>query len=246
MDTNYFHFQEVLPGTSDFDDYQEARYDVFCEELGRVHATGQFNRRGHPIETDRFDAHSRHFIGRHKTSGVIAGFMRVIMPNPMGLNVSDRYTIDQPLPYGVTMDRVGEISRLAVTPGFRRRHEDQGKSVQGDPETEMTCRGEGMRQHQPELVLGLYREVYHLCQSEGVDYCVAAMDRRFSRLLNTLGFPFLAVGPVNETVSPPRRVFLISAVEMERSLGSRENCILRFMQAQLERLQPAAPLPLAA
>lgn len=245
MDTNYFHFQEVQPGTADFDDYQEARYDVFCEELGRVEPTGQFNRRGHPIETDRFDTYSRHFIARHKSSDVIAGFMRVIMPNRMGLNVSDRYVIDQPMPYGVSMAQVGEISRLAVTPVFRRRHSDEGKSVQGDPETEMSGRPDGMRQHQPELVLGLYREVYHLCQSEGVDYCVAAMDRRFSRLLNTLGFPFLAVGPINQTVLPVRRVYLISAKEMENSLGSRENCILRFMQEQLERLQPA-PLPLVA
>jgi N-acyl amino acid synthase of PEP-CTERM/exosortase system len=245
METSFFHFHEVRPGTADFDDYQEARYDVFCEELGRVEPTGHFNRRGHAIETDRFDAHSRHFIARHQTKGVIAGFMRVIMPNPMGLNVSDRYVIDHPLPYGVDLDQIGEISRLAVTPVFRRRHSDEGKSVQGDPETEMTGRADGMRQHQPELVLGLYREVYHLCQSEGVDYCVAAMDRRFSRLLNTLGFPFLAVGPVNETVLPARRVFLISAQEMENSLGSRENCILRFMQEQLERLQPA-PMSLAA
>ncbi len=246
MDTNYFHFEEVLPGTDGFDDYQEARYDVFCEELGRVEPTGQFNRRGHPIETDRYDEHSRHFIARHKQSGIVAGFMRVIMPNPLGLNVFDRYTINEPLPYGVHLDQIGEISRLAVTPRFRRRHEDEGKPVQGDPETEMRGRPEGMRQHQPELVLGLYREVYHLCQNAGVDYCVAAMDRRFSRLLNTLGFPFVAVGPVNEHVSPPRRVFLISAAEMERSLGSRENCILRFMQTQLERLQPVAPLPMAA
>ena len=134
---------------------------------------------------------------------------------------------------------------LAVTPVFRRRHSDEGKPVQGDPETEMTGRPDGMRQHHPELVLGLYREVYHLCQSEGVDYCVAAMDRRFSRLLNTLGFPFLAVGPINQTVLPVRRVYLISAQEMENTLGSRENCILRFMQEQLQRLQPA-PLPLVA
>lgn len=245
METHYFHFHEVQPGTEDFNDYQEARYDVFCEELGRVEPTGQFNRRGHAIETDRFDAYSRHFVARHKCSGVIAGFMRVILPNHRGLNVSDRYVIDQPLPYGVSLDQIGEISRLAVTPVFRRRHSDEYKPVQGDPKTEMTGRPEGMRQHQPELVLGLYREVYHLCQSEGIDYCVAAMDRRFSRLLNTLGFPFLAVGPVNEAVLPARRVYLISAQEMENSLGSRENCILSFMQAQLERLQ-LAPLPMAA
>lgn len=234
MDTVYFSFNEVVPGSAEFEEYLEARYAVFCEELGRIDAPGMLSSRGHPIESDQYDEVSRHFIARHKASGTVAGFMRVILPNPAGLNVSKRYVIDQPYPYeDATADKVGEISRLAVTPHFRRRQDDDKRSFQGDPETETTYKVEGVRHHQPELVLGMYREVYRLCRQIGLDYCVAAMDRRFSRLLNTLGFPFEAVGPVNDSVSPPRRVFLINAQEMERALGERENCILKFMQAHM-------------
>lgn len=241
METVYFSFSEVTPGTPDFDDYLEARYLVFCEELGRVDAPGMFSDSGKPIETDAYDTNSRHFIARHKASNVVAGFMRIIMPNDGGLNVAQRYVIDRPLPYAdATEDRIGEISRLAVTPHFRRRHSDEGKPIQGDPEPEMTLQTEGVRQHQPELVLGMYREVYQLCQQTGLGYCMAAMDNLFSRLLRRLGFPFVAVGPINPEVKPARRVYLISANEMERSLSSRDDRILQFMQTQLSASDAAA------
>lgn len=241
METVYFSFYEVIPGTPDFEDYLEARYLVFCEELGRVDPPGMFSSRGHPIETDPYDGNSRHFIARHKASGVVAGFMRIIMPNEQGLNVEQRYEIDHPLPYaGATADKIGEISRLAVTPYFRRRQSDQGKPIQGDPESEMTLKTDGVRHHQPELVLGMYREVYQLCRQTGLDYCMAAMDNLFSRLLTRLGFPFVAVGPMNPNVQPARRVYIISATEMERMLGAREVNILQFMQTQLNTTQVSA------
>lgn len=231
METAYFRFEEVTPGTPDYERYLEARYEVFCEELGRVDAPGLHSAQGRPIETDQYDPFSRHFIACHKPTDTVAGFVRVILPNESGLNVTPRYVIDRPLPYeDATDDRIGEISRMAIAPHFRRRHSDRGKPVHGDPESEMSKKPEGLRQHQPELVLGMYREVYQLCRQTGLDYCVAAMDSHFSRLLIALGFPFVPVGPVNEQVAPPRRVYLISAREMERSLGEREADILRFMQ----------------
>ena len=62
---------------------------------------------------------------------------------------------------------------------------------------------------------------------------LAVLTRAAPQLnLFALGFPFMPVGPVNEGVSPPRRVFLISALEIERSLGAREEAVLRFMQEQ--------------
>lgn len=129
---------------------------------------------------------------------------------------------------------------LAVTQHFRRRHSDQGKPIQGDPESEMTLKTEGVRHHQPELVLGMYREVYQLCRQTGLDYCMAAMDNLFSRLLTRLGFPFVAVGPMNPNVLPARRVYIISATEIERMLGAREPAILQFMQAELNTSEEPA------
>jgi N-acyl amino acid synthase of PEP-CTERM/exosortase system len=156
----------------------------------------------------------------------------VILPSEIGLNVTPRYVIDRPLPYpDATEDRIGEVSRTAISPQFRRRHEDRDKPVHGNPESEMSGRSDGFRKHQPELVLGMYREMYRLCAQVGIAYYVAAMDNRYSRLLNTLGFPFLPIGPVNENVTPSRRVYMMSIGEMERSLGARDPNVLRFMQA---------------
>lgn len=232
METTYFRFDEVTDGTPEYERYLAARYQVFCEELNRVDAGGLTASNGLPIETDRYDPYSRHFMAVHKETESVAGFVRVILPSEIGLNVTPRYVIDDPLPYAdATMGRIGEISRMAITPQYRRRHSDQGKPVQGDPESEMLHKPDGFRRHQPELVLGMYREIYRLCLEVGIGYCMAAMDNRFSRVLTALGFPFVAVGPVNESVVPPRRVYLISAAEMERSLGAREVDVLRFMQA---------------
>lgn len=231
METNYFRFEEALPGSPTYERYLEARHEVFCAELGRVEPSGLHSNNGRPIETDGFDEYSRHLVAFHKADDSIAGFVRVILPNKQGLNVTPRYVIVRPLPYADAIDdRIAEISRMAITPRFRRRNSDQGKPIQGDPDSEMFRKPDGLRRHQPELVLGMYREIYQLCKRLGVGYCLAAMDSHFSRLLIALGFPFVAVGPVNEGVSPPRRVFLISAAEIERSLSASEEAVLRFIQ----------------
>jgi N-acyl amino acid synthase of PEP-CTERM/exosortase system len=232
METAYFRFMEIVPGTSAYEHYLEFRYEIFCTELQRITpSTCLLSSNGRPMETDQYDSYSRHFMAYHKATGSLAASARVILPNPNGLNVTPRYIIEYPLPYSdADNDNIGEISRMAISPQFRRRHEDKGKPFQGDPGLEMGCQSEASRKRQPELVLGIYREIYLLCQQENIRYCMAAMDSRFGRLLNTLGFPFVPVGPVNENVLPPRRVYLISALEMERSLSQRGSGTLNFLQ----------------
>jgi N-acyl amino acid synthase of PEP-CTERM/exosortase system len=234
METVYFRFEEVVLGTPAYELYLEFRYEIFCKELQRIASSScPVSSGGRPMETDQYDPHSRHFMAYHKATGSSAASARVILPNPSGLNVTPRYIIERPLPYpDATNDNTGEISRMAIAAQFRRRQEDRDKPFQGDPEPEMSCQPEINRRRQPELVLGIYREIYLLCQQENIRYCMAAMDNRFSRLLNTLGFPCVPVGPVNENVQPPRRVYLISALEMERSLSQRGTCTLSFLQAQ--------------
>lgn len=234
METGFFHVEEVVPGTRAYELYLEFRYEVFCKELNRIVPSSlPLSSTGQPMETDQYDQYSRHFMSYHKATGKSAASVRVIFPSPIGLNVTSRYVIDRPLPYpGAREDNIIEISRMAISPQFRRRKEDNGKPFQGDPEPEMSRLPDNHRRHQPELVLGMYREIYLLCKQNGVEYCIAAMENRFSRLLKTLGFPWTAIGPVNQNVAPPRRVYLISVREMELSLSQRETCILGFLQEQ--------------
>jgi N-acyl amino acid synthase of PEP-CTERM/exosortase system len=231
METVYFLFEEVVWGTLAYEYYLEFRYEIFCKELNRVvPPPSLFSSR--PMETDQYDPYSRHFIAYHKPTGTIAASVRVILPSPIGLKVASSYIIDRPLPYpDATDENIGEISRMAISPMLRRRKEDRKTLFQGDPTSEMSFQPDKNRRNQPELVLGMYREIYQLCKQIGIGYCMAAMDASFSRLLNSLGFPFKPVGPVNNSVHPPRRVYLISAVELEHSLSQREARVLSFLQA---------------
>ena len=237
METEYFYFQQLQPGTEEYERYLEFRYAVFCDELRRItDIKAERSSAGLPIETDIFDPYSRHFMAYSKKTNEKAACVRMILPNPLGLNVHLRYQIDKPLPYpDANHENIGEISRMAIAPRYRRRDEDRGKPYQGDPELEMRFEKVGRRHHQPELVLGIHREIYQLCKSDSISYCVAAMEVRFGRLLTMLGYPFIPVGPINDSVQPKRRVFLISTIEMEKSLYGRDSRLLDFMRSGLSK-----------
>ena len=54
----------------------------------------------------------------------------MILPNPLGLNVHLRYQIDKSLPYlDANHENIGEISRMAIAPRYRRRDEDRGNPI---------------------------------------------------------------------------------------------------------------------
>ena len=231
--STFFAFEEVLPGSPAHEAYLEARHAIFCSELGRVAPSNASSTRGLPIETDVYDDYSRHFVARRLETDEIAACVRVIFPSPAGLNVSARYQIDPVLPYeDARADNVGEISRMAISQAYRRR---QGESdrIHGLAGSEGLPQGVGRpeRRHQPELVFGMYRMVYLACTSSGIDYCMAAMDNQFSRLLRTIGLPFVPVGPLNDQVEPPRRPYIIGARALEQGLARRNDALLAFMTA---------------
>lgn len=233
METMYFWFRETGTGHSDYDRYLEFRYAVFCAELKRVaYTSGLCSSRGNPVETDDFDPFSMHFIAEHKATGAWAACARLIRPSPLGLNVANRYEIFPNIRASLEGMLVGEISRMAIAPQFRRRRSDLGRPPEGDPYPEVNDSRQGNRQSQPELVLGMYREIFHACRLMGIAACYAAMDVRFARLLQTMGFPFIEASPVNQGVNPPRRVYLITASDMIDRLAARDSRILEFMQVQ--------------
>jgi N-acyl amino acid synthase of PEP-CTERM/exosortase system len=243
MQTRYFRFVEVSPGTPDYETYLALRYEVFCAELNRVHEyiVGAHHRH---IETDRFDAFSRHWLAFHIATGIPAACCRFILPNPGGLNVFGRYSVSEwPYPEAKP-ESTAEISRMAISAHFRRRHSDQGKPVAGDPNDELPARAldepDERRRHQPELVLGMYREIFLLAGEIGITHAYAAMASNFSRLLLRAGFPFVPVGPVNPSVVPPRRPYLISRDEIVRRLKALNPPLLAFLSGETIDLAPMA------
>lgn len=241
METRYFRFVEVTPGMPEYETYLALRYEVFCAELHRIDdftVTTTNNR----IETDRFDLLSRHWLATHLETGQPAACCRLILPNAAGLSIAGRYTISEnPYP-DAQIEATAEISRMAIAPAFRRRHSDQGKPFAGDPNDELPDRApkERGRRHQPELVLGMYREIFLLAGETGITHAYAAMASNFSRILLMAGFPFVAIGPMNPAVEPPRRPYIISRDEIIRQLHIKNPGLLAFLFGEQDNLMPQA------
>lgn len=237
METQFFNFFEVTRGNKRYKEYLHLRHDVFVEELHCINP--QEASQAQHIETDMFDPYSRHLIAEHKSSGETAACARLILPNPNGLNTEARYSIEEhPFP-DQNRENTGEISRMAISLDFRRRKEDDSTLISGDPNREIgepekknKAKAKKGRNHQPELVLGMYREIYYLAQKEGIHYCIAAMDKRFSRLLIRIGYPFRQIGPENKNLVPVRQPFIISQAEMEKKLDQLHPDVLKFMQCK--------------
>lgn len=225
MKTSHFRFSEVFPDTPEFDAYLALRYQVFCAELNHV-------RNPHPggggicIETDRFDVVSRHWLAIDVATGSAAACCRLILPNPGGLSLESRYLVDhRPYP-DASAETTAEISRMALAPAFRRRRTNLSMTAaeSGIPDTlSPQCPGgSAALRYQPELMLGLFREMFLGTADAGITHAYAAMTSNFSRLLAMTGFPFLAAGPVNPNFSPPRRPYIISRSAVLRAFARHE------------------------
>lgn len=199
-----FSFRQVTHESSDYIDYLGLRYDIFCCELQRVSGSSfYFDKQ---VETDQFDTFSKHILATHTPTGQSAACIRLIMPNPCGLNVNLRYKIDRSIYPDSNASNTGEISRMAISPLFRRQ-----RLPNINPRFQNNKTIEGMRRkHYPELVFGVFREIYTVASKGGLEYCYAAMDDAYVRLLKWMGIPFVPVGPYNMAISPMRRPYIIS------------------------------------
>ncbi len=102
----------------------EVRYRVYCEEFG-YESGDQFPDKA---ETDEYDERSLHCLIRHKSSGIAAGCVRLVLAteNADDLLPFERYcaeSIDTTFVDSLKIVRndMAEVSRLAVDGAFRRR-----------------------------------------------------------------------------------------------------------------------------
>lgn len=119
---NYFDV-DLVTSAEQRDQVADIRYRVYCEEFGYEPASAYPNKR----ETDEFDAHSLHCLVTHRRSKFPAGCVRLICASedhslPLETNCLENVYVDYlDSLMGNARDNVGEVSRLAVDPAFRKR-----------------------------------------------------------------------------------------------------------------------------
>ena len=62
--------------------------------------------------------------------------------------------------------------------------------------------GGGRRSDSPEILLGLYREIFHFSRRNGIRYWFSAMERALLRSMARIGFKFNPVGPGTDYYGP--------------------------------------------
>lgn len=205
------------------------RYEVYCLECGFLPAEDYED----GLEFDEYDEFSAHFTA-HDLTNQLAGSVRLVRP-----------PADMPFPFeehchemfpGLKLppkEMAGEISRLVVRQKFRRRVGDtlagvpQQFFVQTTPPLPGRSAPNERRSNSPEILLGLYREMYRYSRAHGVRYWYAAMERSLARALGRLDFVFHPIGKETDYYGPVTP-YLADLRDLEDRLRGRNPAMLEW------------------
>jgi N-acyl amino acid synthase of PEP-CTERM/exosortase system len=171
------------------------RYEVYCLECNFLSPADYPD----GLETDAFDDISAHFCA-FDLKGELAGYVRLVNPDASGrLPFQDHCSEIFPETRLPVPQDSGEISRLMVPQNYRRRRNDTLAGVTAGSEPMVA--GE-RRNSSPQIMLSMYREMYHYSIDHDVRYWYAAMERFLGRTLAMMGFAFKPIGPETDYYGP--------------------------------------------
>lgn len=197
----YARWFDVVPADSPerLAEAYRLRYQVYCVE----NTFEQANQHSGGLETDEFDKHSVHSLLIHRPTAMVAGTVRLILPNGSGdvaaLPVSQVCT-DPVLrdPAAFPPERTAEISRFAVSKAFRRRITDTTHAdmhfVDGAGAVAGTDRVHERRVLTPNITLGLMKAIAEMSIHNGITHLTAMMEPALLRLTSRLGIKFTPLG----------------------------------------------------
>ncbi|MEQ6916341.1 PEP-CTERM/exosortase system-associated acyltransferase [Halomonas aquatica] len=173
------------------------RYDIYCAELGYEKPSDPLRK----LEHDIHDQCSIHCVIEHRRTGLLAGCVRLVIPDPsspsplnqLPLQFYGYHSLTHPRfhPDKLPPDSYYEISRLAVSRQFRAKlKQNDVPGVSGGP---MLFTAKEKRTF-PLLVSGLFLAGYALGRLSGKIQVFAMMEPRLPRLLSMAGFHFTKVG----------------------------------------------------
>lgn len=225
-------FFEIVPAHSPplVLECQKLRFQVFCRET-EIFDPREFTSE---IEVDAYDNRSVHTALKYKANGFTTGTVRLVLAdkeNPESLfpveslGVLRRESRDDR--WRVPRDRLGEISRFAVSKQFRRRP-DETDIPHGITEAAFRDPEKRAGRLCPHISLGLIKAVFHMSWHNGVTHWYAAMEPSLLRLLERLGIRFVRIGPVVDYFG--RRQPCIAEVEtVLAGIAERQPAVWRFI-----------------
>jgi N-acyl amino acid synthase of PEP-CTERM/exosortase system len=181
------------------------RYEVYCQECGFLPTADYPD----GLEIDNYDDHSIHFAAFADNN--VIGTSRLVMNSEHGFPLNEHckeINIDE---CELPKDSLVEVSRLALRKTFRRRKEDGIYAVESYlkkseggilPENPEEKTDQDRKRHQPVVILGLYKAMYHETRRIGFTHWYAAMEKKLWYGLKTFNFTFQEIGPMVDYYGP--------------------------------------------
>ncbi|MDL1967693.1 MAG: PEP-CTERM/exosortase system-associated acyltransferase [Deltaproteobacteria bacterium] len=174
----------------------QLRYKVYVEEFAFE------KKEDHPngYEKDEYDENSIHFAALDGNDEVV-GAVRLVLNSEKGFPiehaVKTKFIGDKP-----SLDKITEISRLAVSSNFRRRKEDGQfgvesyikKSEGGILPDKGPASDQQEKRKRPVIVLGLYKILYHASKRMGITHWYMITEEKLFYTLIKYGFIFYQIG----------------------------------------------------
>lgn len=233
----HFTFRQLLSSEEEMELFMKIarlRYEVYCEECKYLEQSDYES----GLETDDFDDRSVHVAAQNRDNEVVGTVRLVLAGNGDAFPFEEHCTVFPDFVFP-PKELCGEVSRLIVKKNLRRRPGDSLQGVtkefqeKGDvktlaPQTQ-TVGGKERRSSSPQIMLGLYREMYRYSRLNGIRYWYAAMEKGLARLLDRMGFHFQPVGPEADYYGPVT-TYIADLRQIEDALERANKFLLAWFQ----------------
>ncbi|MGY6529982.1 MAG: PEP-CTERM/exosortase system-associated acyltransferase [Cyanobacterium sp.] len=173
------------------------RYQVYCQELGYEPPENFPDQ----MEKDAYDNRSIHCILQHKSTGIYAGCVRLVLSNTSDINhrfpfesVCHNHALNFK---EIPRTNITEISRLAVIAQFRKRAGEKNTPtglIVFENQTPEEIKNQKRRSSV--IALGLYLTATSLGMDLGLSHAVTLMEPRLARHLRMSGLIARPIGTV--------------------------------------------------
>lgn len=210
------------------------RYDVYCTECKYLDETAYEQQ----LETDHFEDRSIH-VAAQNAEGLVVGTVRLVLAaSTEEFPFEEHCTVFPDFKFP-PRELSGEVSRLIVRKSLRRRSGDSMEGVSKEfqkegrvrditPQTKSLFR-KNRRSSSPQIMLGMYREMYRYSRENGIRYWYAAMEKGLAGLLRRMGFNFVPVGPETDYYGPVA-TYVADLRELEITLSQSNQFMLAWFQ----------------
>lgn len=183
---------DMIPATSEAlkQEVYQLRYQVYCIEKGFENPAAYAEN----LEYDEYDAHSSHYLIRHRETGDYMATTRLILPVPHQLLPTEHYSQPHQLKrlQGMSHDNSAELSRCCVAKHFRRRKNERHLLVTNDvDELRFSRRAIGSAAH---ITLALLTCAIRMSNQNNVEYWYALLQPELKQVFSTLGVHFIDIG----------------------------------------------------